>query len=133
MSQLKLLAAEFRDFMVKQNALALAVGVVIGAAVGKVVSGVVDDLFMPLIGLLMPGKQSWREWQYSLNGDNALKLGDLLGRIIDFLIVALVIFAVVKIFLTEKPKAPTTKACAQCLELIPLAALRCRACTSLVS
>jgi large conductance mechanosensitive channel len=125
---MKKLATEFREFLLKQNALALAIGVIIGAAVGKVVSGLVDDLIMPVIGVIMPGGE-WRNAQITLSGNNALKYGDLLGRIVDFVIVALVVFLIVKALL-EKPAA--TKSYPECLELIPLAARRCRACGSQV-
>ena len=122
-------AAEFREFLLKQNALALAVGVIIGAAIGKVVSGVVDDLLMPVIGLILPAGD-WRNAQIALGG-NAIKYGDLLGRFLDFLIVAVVVYLVTKAIL-EKPAAPPpdTKTCPQCLEVVPAAARRCRACTA---
>jgi large conductance mechanosensitive channel len=123
---------EFRDFLLKQNALALAVGVIIGAAIGKVVSGIVEDVFMPLIGVIMPGGD-WRNAALPLTGQNAIKYGDLIGRVIDFTIVAGVVFVVVKVLIREKkePVAPT-KVCPECLETIPAAAKRCRACTSVV-
>jgi large conductance mechanosensitive channel len=126
---MKKLATEFKDFLLKQNAAALAIGVIIGAAVGKVVSGLVDDIIMPVIGVIMPGGE-WRNAQITLSGNNALKYGDLLGRIVDFVIVALVVFVIVKALL-EKPTA--TKSCPECLETIPLAARRCRACGSQVA
>jgi len=99
---------EFRDFLLKQNALALAVGVIIGAAIGKVVSGIVEDVFMPLLGVVMPGGD-WRNAALPLTGQNAIKYGDLIGRAIDFTIVAAVVFVVVKIVIREKkePAAPT--------------------------
>lgn len=122
------LATEFRDFLLKQNALALAVGVVIGTAVSKVVTGIVDDLLMPVVGVLLPGGQ-WRSWKVALDEQNALLLGDLLGRLLDFAIIALVVFLVTRALLREKPKAPT-KSCPACLEVVPVAATRCRACTS---
>ncbi len=131
---IKSFADDFRHFLVKQNALALAVGVIIGGAIGKVVSGIVDDVFMPIIGLLLPNGE-WRKlsWVLSRHPDgtpaNAIAYGDLLGRLVDFTIVSLVIFIVLKIALHEPPKTPT-KPCPRCLELLPLAANRCRACTS---
>jgi len=123
---------EFKEFLLKQNALALAVGVIIGGAIGKVVSGIVEDLFMPVIGIVMPGGE-WRNASLPLVGQNAIKFGDLLGRVIDFVIVATVVFVVVKLLIHEKkePAAPT-KTCPECLESIPAAAKRCRACTSVV-
>ncbi len=122
---------EFRDFLLKQNALALAVGVIIGAAIGKVVSGIVEDVFMPLIGVIMPGGD-WRNAALPLSGQNAIKYGDLVGRVIDFTIVAAVVFVVVKVLIREKKEpAALTKVCPECLETIPAAAKRCRACTSM--
>ncbi|MFL5407825.1 MAG: large conductance mechanosensitive channel protein MscL [Myxococcales bacterium] len=123
------LAGEFKEFLLKQNALALAVGVIIGAAMGRVVSGVVDDLIMPVVGLVLPGGD-WRAAQVTLSGNNAIKYGDLVGRIVDFAIVSAVVFAILKLVLEKPPPPETTKTCPQCLEAIPLLAKRCRACTS---
>src|SRR5436305_14838335 len=123
------LAGEFKEFLLKQNALALAVGVIIGAAMGRVVSGVVEDLSMPIVCLVAPGGD-WRNAQVVLSGNNAITYGDLFGRIIDFVIVALVVFAILKVVLEKPPPPETTKACPQCLEIIPVLAKRCRACTS---
>ena len=120
---------EFREFLLKQNAFALAIGVIIGAAIGKVVSGIVEDVLMPVIGLVLPGGE-WRSAQITLSGQNAIKYGDLVGRVIDFFVIALVVFLLAKAFL-EKP-APT-KSCPQCLEAIPAAARKCRACASPVA
>ena len=124
------LASEFKAFLLKQNALALAIGVVIGGAVGKVVSGIVDDLIMPIIGVVLPGGE-WRNAQLPLLGTNAIKYGDLIGRLIDFVIVSAVVFFIVKMFIREGPP-PATKTCPQCLEIVPAAATRCRACTSAI-
>jgi large conductance mechanosensitive channel len=128
------MASEFRAFLLKQNVVALAIGVVIGGALGKVVSGVVDDVIMPIVGVILPGGD-WRQAQLALAGDNAIKYGDLLGRLVDFVIVAAVVFFITKALL-EKAKepaaAPATKACPECLETIPAAARRCRACASQV-
>jgi large conductance mechanosensitive channel len=125
----------FRDFLLKQNALALAIGVVIGGAIGKVVSGIVDDVIMPIIGVVLPGGE-WRTAQLVLSGDNAIKYGDLLGRIVDFVIVAAVVYFLTKAILERNapaPAAPTTRSCPECLESIPLAARKCRACGSQVA
>jgi large conductance mechanosensitive channel len=123
---------EFREFLLKQNAFALAIGVIIGAAIGKVVSGIVDDVLMPLIGLLLPGGE-WRNAQLTLSGQNAIKYGDLVGRIVDFLFIALVVFLLTKAFLEKPAAAPATKSCPQCLEAIPIGAKKCRACASPVA
>jgi large conductance mechanosensitive channel len=131
------LATEFREFLLKQNVVALAAGVVIGAAIGKVVSGIVDDVIMPLVGVVLPGGE-WRQAKLALGtGGNAIAYGDLIGRLVDFGIVAFVVFLVLKAFV--KPPAPgpaaaapPTKGCPECLETIPAAARRCRACGSQV-
>lgn len=125
------LLAEYKAFLLKQNALALAVGVVIGAAITKVVSGIVDDLIMPVVGVLLPAAE-WRNAQLPLIGNNAIKYGDFVGRVIDFVIVAWVVFMLVKLFVKEEAKSPPPemKRCPYCLESIPAAAKRCRACTS---
>ncbi len=124
---------EFKAFLVKHNVLALAVGVVVGAAVGKVVSGIVDDIIMPVVGVLMPGGE-WRQAELVLSGKNAIKYGDLLGRLIDFTIVGAVVFFILKAFIRDQKPAPgpATKTCPQCLETIPQAARKCRACASAV-
>jgi large conductance mechanosensitive channel len=129
---MKKLAGEFKEFLLKQNALALAVGVIIGAALGRVVSGVVEDLIMPIVGLVLPGGD-WRSAQVVLSGNNAIKYGDLVGRFIDFSIVAFVVFLMVKMLLEKPPPPESTKPCPQCLETIPILAKRCRACTSPVA
>lgn len=133
--------SEFKSFLTKSNALALAVGVVIGGAVGKVVTAIVSDAIMPVVALLLP-KGDWREAQIVLSEGvnakqektvNAFRYGDLVGNAIDFTIIALVVFLIMKALLHEKrapAAAPTTKACPRCLENVPLAATRCRACTS---
>ncbi len=129
------LVSEFKAFALKGNAVDLAVGVVIGAAFGKIVSALVDDLIMPLVGALLPG-QEWRE--FTLTPLN-FKVGHLLGAVLDFAIIAAVLFLVVQKLMgavrkkDEAPAAVTTKECSECLEKIPLAAKRCRACTSPVA
>lgn len=126
---------EFRDFLFKRNALALAVGVVAGSALTNVVNGVVTDLIMPVAALLTPAGE-WRragiQIGVSARGEPiTLLLGDLVGRVIDFVVVSLVIFFIVKVFLREELAAPgRVKTCPNCLELVPMAATRCRACTS---
>ena len=122
----------FQEFLLKQNALALAVGVVIGAAVGRVVGGIVDDVIMPVVGIALPGGE-WRNAAIPLPRGNAIKYGDLLGRFLDFVIVALVVYVVTKALLertSAEAPASSTKTCGECLEVVPAAARRCRACAS---
>ncbi len=130
---------EFKSFLLKTNALALAVGVIIGAAVGKVVSSIVSDLLMPVIGLLIPGG-AWREAALVLtrkpDGSPAAQItyGAFLGNLIDFVIIALVIFLITKALLKPEPAAPgpPMKSCPFCKESIPADATKCRACASAV-
>ena len=131
---------EFKVFLTKSNALALAVGVIIGAATGKVVSGVVDDLLMPIIGLILPAGD-WREAKLVLKTVtdakgkitvNAIAYGHLIGTIIDFFLIALVVFLVTKALVKPAPPGPPTKNCPDCMEAIPVEARKCKACGSSV-
>ena len=128
---------DFKAFLTKSNALALAVGVVIGAATGKVVSGIVDDLLMPVISLILPSGD-WREAKFVLRTvtdakgkvtDSAISYGHLIGTFVDFFFIALVVFLVARALIKPPPVAPS-KNCPECLESIPLAARRCKACGS---
>ena len=125
---------EFKVFLTKNNVLGLAVGVVIGGAVGKVVSGIVDDVIMPIVGVILPGGD-WRNAAVVLSGDNAIKYGDLIGRLVDFVIVAAVVFLILKAFIKSEKPAPAaaTRSCPECLDTIPTAARKCRACGSVVA
>ena len=130
---------EFKKFLLQTNALALAVGVIIGAAVGKVVSSLVSDLLMPVIGLLIPGG-AWREMSFVLTRKadgspaNAITYGAFLGNVVDFVIIAFVVFTITKALLRPGPAAPgpPLKECPECKESIPAAARKCRMCASAV-
>ena len=122
---------EFKAFALKGNVMELAVAVVIGTAFTKVITAVVDTLLMPLVGAVLPAG-GWRSWEVT---PLDLKVGQLLGAVVDFLLVALVLFLVIKklggMVLRERPPAPpATRECPECLETLPRAARRCRACTS---
>jgi large conductance mechanosensitive channel len=130
---------EFREFLLKQNALALAVGVIIGAAMGRVVTSLVADLLMPMISLALPGGD-WRGSRIVLSQTvgpdgkpvvNAINYGSFMGAAIDFAIVAFVVFLLVRTMLKPAPESPT-KGCPFCQETIPAAATKCRACTSVL-
>ncbi len=137
---------EFRDFVMRGNVVDLAVGVIIGGAFGKIVSSLVTDVIMPPIGLLLHGVD-FSNLFLSLNGQAystladaqkagapTLNYGNFINNVIDFLIVALVIFLMIRaINRLQKPApaaAPTTKACPYCYSTIPLKATRCPNCTS---
>jgi large conductance mechanosensitive channel len=133
--------SEFKVFLTKSNALALAIGVVIGAAIGKVVSGFVDDLIMPVIGLLLPSGD-WREAKYVLKTavdakgkvtESAITYGHLIGTVIDFIFIAFVVFLVAKALIKPPPPGPAAKICPECRESIPAEARKCKACGSTVA
>ena len=140
---------EFKTFIMRGNVLDLAIAVIIGGAFGKIISSLVNDVIMPPIGLLL-GKVQFTNLFIDLSGKGYTSIetaktdgapvwayGNFLQTIIDFLIVALVIFLIVRMInrLTVKP-APvvtaevTTKECPFCLSTIPLKATRCPNCTS---
>jgi large conductance mechanosensitive channel len=128
---------EFREFLLKQNALALAVGVITGAALGRVVTSLVSDLLMPMISLGMPAGD-WRAAKIVLSQGvgpdgkevvNALNYGAFMGTVVDFVIVSFAVFLIVRQFLKPSPEAPT-RTCQFCRETVPAEATRCRACTS---
>ena len=129
---------EFKEFLLKQNALALAVGVIIGAAVGKVVTAIVEDTINPIVGLVLPGGD-WRNAKIVLaHGldaagkptETAITYGHLIGSVVDFVIIGLVVYMIARAFIPKPGEAkPETKECPQCREIIPKAATRCKACT----
>jgi len=130
--------ADFKKFAFKGNVVDLAVGVIIGAAFGKIVTALVADLIMPLVALAMPSGD-WKKDGYVLRHaadpkqDVVLQYGDFLGSVIDFLIIAIVLFLIISQIVNrvmKKDETPTTKECAFCLEQIPLKATKCKFCTS---
>ena len=96
--------SEFRKWLTETNALALAMAVVIGGAVGKLVSALVDGVIMPLLGLIIPGGE-WREVKIALDAEgNALGIGPVLGAAVDFIIIAAVVFIVSTKLIGAPPK-----------------------------
>ena len=123
---------EFREFINKGNVVDLAVAVVIGGAFGKIVSALVADVVMPLVNAVVP-QGDWRKWEVS---PLHFRVGDFIGTVIDFAIVAFVVFIImVKIVgtLNRKAPGPESKQCPECLETVPKAARRCRACTTVLT
>jgi large conductance mechanosensitive channel len=135
--------AEFKGFLTKTNALALAVGVIIGAAVASVVSAMSSDILMPIIGMFLPGGD-WRDAKIVLKTatdatgkvtQNAILYGHFIGTVLDFLIIALVLFLIIRLLVrpVPAPKPEPTRKCPECLEMVPAAARRCRACTAVLA
>lgn len=125
------LVKEFRDFVAKGNVLDLAVAVVIGTAFTAIVNATVEGLIMPIVGLILPG-DTWADFMLG-----PLAIGRVLAALIDFLIIALVLFIVVKkvmgrVMKKEKPveAGPILKECPECTEMIPIKAKRCKWCAS---
>lgn len=123
---------EFKDFVLRGNVLDLAVAVVIGGAFGKIIASLVNDMLMPLIGLVMGGV-NFSELSITV-GEAVVKWGAFVQTILDFLIVAFVIFLIVKAANKMKkapaPADPTTKDCPHCFTSISIKATRCPHCTS---
>ncbi|HRW11818.1 MAG TPA: large conductance mechanosensitive channel protein MscL [Syntrophomonas sp.] len=137
---------EFREFAMKGNVIDLAIGIIIGAAFGKIVTSFVNDIIMPPIGLLL-GKVDFANLYVNLSGQEfaslaeaveagapVIKYGVFINSIIDFLIVAFVIFLVVKqinkMKKQEAPAEPDKKDCPFCKSSVAIAATRCPYCTS---
>jgi large conductance mechanosensitive channel len=123
---------EFRNFVLRGNVLDLAVAVIIGGAFGKIVSSLVNDIIMPVIGLIMGGV-NFSELSITV-GAAVIKWGSFVQTILDFLIIAFVIFLIVKAANSMKrpapASAPITKECPRCFSTIPIKATRCPNCTS---
>jgi large conductance mechanosensitive channel len=137
---------EFKEFAMKGNVLDMAVGIIIGAAFGKIVTSFVSDLLMPPLGLLL-GKMDFSSLFIDLSGQHhptiaaakaagaaTINYGIFLSTVIDFLLVAFAVFLMVKQVnrLRRQPPAadPTTKECQYCASVIPIQASRCPQCTS---
>ena len=127
---------EFKKFISKGNVMDLAVGVIIGGAFQAIVNSLVNDIIMPLLGIITGGLD-FSSLSITV-GDAQIMYGSFISAIINFLLMALVLFMVIKAMnkakeLTEKPKepeAPTTKKCPYCQSDIPIDAVRCPHCTS---
>jgi len=137
---------EFKEFAVKGNVMDMAIGIIVGAAFGRIVGSLVNDVLMPPLGLLL-GKVDFSNLFVSLSGTAydslaaakaagapTLNYGVFLNTVLEFLIVAFAVFLVVRqlnrLRREPAPAAPTTKECPHCLTAIPIKATRCLACTS---
>jgi len=137
---------EFKEFALKGSVVDLAVGVIIGAAFGKIVTSLVSDVVMPPLGLLMGGVDfSDKQWKIHeavmdatgkiiVKPPTFIRYGVFINNVIDFMIVAASIFLVVKLMNAAhrgpKPAAPNTKTCPYCISEISVNATRCPNCTS---
>lgn len=136
---------EFRDFIARGNVLDLAVAVIIGAAFGKIITSLVDSIIMPPIGLLF-GRVNFADLFIDLSGQHPASLADakakalpvisygaFINDVIGFVIIAFVIFLIVKAINKRKREevvAPATRECPYCLSSIPIAATKCSGCCS---
>jgi large conductance mechanosensitive channel len=133
---------EFKEFLARGNVVDLAVAVIIGAAFGKIVTSLVDGILMPPVGLLL-GKVDFASLFLVLDhskgvpvsladartkGIPVVAYGAFINDIVNFVIIAFVIFLLVKMVNRKRRADPTTKDCPQCLTTIPLAATRCSGC-----
>lgn len=139
---------EFKEFAMRGNVLDMAIGIIIGAAFGKIVTSLVSDVIMPPIGLLL-GKLDFSNLYINLSGQpyaslaaakasgaSTINYGLFINTVIDFIIVAFVIFLLIRQVnkMKRQPEVaaavPTTKECPYCLSVIPVKAVRCPHCTS---
>jgi large conductance mechanosensitive channel len=123
---------EFKDFAMRGNVMDLAVAVIIGGAFGKIIASLVNDILMPLIGLLLGGLNF--SGLSVMVGEAVIAYGAFIQAIVDFVIVAFVIFLLVRTMnrmkKAEPAAEPTTKDCPYCFITIPIKATRCPNCTS---
>ncbi len=133
------MVSEFRGFLLKTNALALAVGVIIGTALGTVVNSLVNDIVMPPVGLLLGGvdfaAQQVELKAPTVAGDATtgiyLRYGAFINAIIAFLVISFVVLQISKMFVKEEA-TPEAKTCPFCKEANALDATKCRACASAI-
>lgn len=132
---------EFKKFAMRGNVMDMAVGIIIGAAFGKIVTSLVEDVIMPPIGLAL-GKVDFSDLAWKLTDDVSIKYGAFINTVISFIIVAFAVFILIKAINTLQAKmlkeeadaeaaaAPATKKCPYCCSDIAIEATRCPHCTS---
>ena len=125
---------DFQAFLFKTNALALAIGVIIGAALGTVVSSLVNDVIMPPIGLLL-GNVDFSQLQIVLGTSGAgepvaIRYGLFVNSVITFVVIAFVVYLISRRFIPPEPAPAETKTCPYCREPVSVDATRCKFCTS---
>lgn len=130
--------SEFKGFLLKTNALALAIGVIIGGALGTVVNSLVNDIIMPPIGMALGGvdfSQLKIRLKDAAGGDPAtevaIRYGTFLNAIIAFVVIAFVVWQISKMFIKEPPPAEV-KTCPFCKEANAADASKCKACASAI-
>jgi large conductance mechanosensitive channel len=121
---------EFKAFLVKENVLALAIAVVVGGALNKLVTALVEDFIMPIVAVATPDPKTWQT--QVLPGPIPFKIGDFASALVNFLIIGFVAWRISKAFIRPAPAAaaPATKNCPFCKMAIDAAATRCAHCTS---
>jgi large conductance mechanosensitive channel len=117
----------FKEFLLKNNVLALAVAVIVGGAVGKVVTSLAQDIIMPMVSPMLPSGE-WRTAQLTI-GKAAIKWGSFLGNTIDFVIIAFIVYLMTKALIKEAPPPPS-KTCVRCKESVAVDATKCKFCTA---
>jgi large conductance mechanosensitive channel len=118
---------EFKAFLISANVLALAIAVVIGGALAKVVAALVADFIMPIVAFAVPGGD-WRSAAWNV-GPVKFLVGDFAGAVIDFVIIGFIVWRISKVFIKTKTPAPA-RTCPYCRLAIDEAASRCPHCTS---
>ncbi|MBE5928351.1 MAG: large conductance mechanosensitive channel protein MscL [Lachnospiraceae bacterium] len=128
---------EFKEFVSRGNVMDMAIGIIIGGAFTTIVSSLVADIINPLLGLF--GGMNFDQYSVTLLGSATLNYGKFITAVINFLIMALVIFTIVKVMNSassklskkkEEPEEPKTKKCPYCISEVPIEATKCPHCTS---
>ena len=127
---------EFKEFISRGNVMDMAVGIIIGGAFTAIVNSLVEDIINPLLGCFV--SMDFSAWKIPLVGEASLGIGNFINAIVSFLIMAFILFSIIKAMnkaasigkKEEAPAAPTTKMCPYCKSEIAIEATRCPHCTS---